>query len=105
MKLKIKKGDNVIVVAGRDKNTIGEVYKAFPKDNKVLVRGVNVVKKHKKPTQTEPGGIISKELPIHVSNVAIVDPKTNKATRVGYKVLEDGKKVRFAKASGEILDK
>ncbi len=104
MKLKIKKGDSVVVIAGKDKNTIGEVFKALPKENKVFVRGVNVVKKHKKPTQTEPGGIISKELPIHISNVALVDPKTGKATKVGFKI-EDGKKVRFAKASGEILDK
>ena len=102
-KLKIKKGDTVIVLTGKDKGKTGEVLTAMPKDNKVLVKGVNLVKRHQKPTQAEPGGIITKEAAIDVSNVSIIDPKTNKATKVGYKVV-DGKKVRIARASGEVIE-
>lgn len=104
MAMKIKKGDKVIVITGKDKGKTGEVTKAMPKDNKVVVSGVNMVKRHQKPTQENAGGIVNKEAPIHVSNVAIVDPKTGKATRLGTKVLEGGRKVRVAKRSGEVID-
>ncbi|MBO7257579.1 MAG: 50S ribosomal protein L24 [Alphaproteobacteria bacterium] len=103
--MKIKKGDQVIVITGRDKGKTGEVTKAMPKENKVLVSGINLVKRHTKPTQENAGGIISKELPIHVSNVALIDPKSGKATRVGIKVEKDGSKVRVAKKSGEVIGK
>ncbi len=105
MKLKLKKGDKVIVTTGKDKGKTGEITTVFPKENKVIVGGVNMVKRHTKPSQESAGGIISKEMPIHVSNVALVDPKTGKATRVGYKVEKDGHKVRVAKKSGEVVDK
>ena len=105
-KLKIKKGDRVAVLAGRDKGKTGEVLKVFPTDNRALVRGVNIVKWHTRPSpQTGEGGIVNKEAPIHVSNLAHVDPKDNKPTRVGYAFLEDGRKVRVAKRSGEVLDR
>lgn len=100
-KMKIQKGDQVIVLAGKDKGAKGEVLKTFPSDSKVLVKGVNVVTKHARPTQISAGGLQKKELPIHVSNVAAIDPKSDKPTRVGYKVLKDGKKVRVARKSGE----
>ncbi|NQD67900.1 50S ribosomal protein L24 [Bacillus haikouensis] len=101
----IKKGDKVVVITGKDKGKTGEVLAAFPKKDRVLVEGINVVKKHAKPSQMNPqGGIISQEASIHVSNVMLLDPKSNEATRVGYKT-EDGKKVRVAKKSGEVLDK
>ncbi len=103
MAAKIKKGDKVIVLAGRDRGAEGEVIQVMPKADRVVVRGVNLIKKHQKQTQTEQGGIISREAPLHVSNVALKDPSTGKATRVGFKV-EDGKKVRVAKASGEVID-
>lgn len=103
-KLKIKKGDQVVVLTGRDKGAKGEVLKVLPKEARVVVQGINKVKKHNKPTQFSAGGIEEKELSIHVSNVALADPKTGKATRVGYKTLKDGKKVRFAKASGETVE-
>ena len=105
MKLKLKKGDKVIVTTGKDKGKTGEITTVFPKENKVIVGGVNMVKRHTKPSQVSAGGIVSKEMPIHVSNVALVDPKTGKATRVGYKVEKDGHKVRVAKKSGEVVDK
>jgi len=104
-KLKIKKGDKVQVVTGKNKGKVGDVTKVFPSENRVIVSGVNLAKKHTKPSQTSEGGIIQKELPIHVSNVSHVDPKTNEITKIGYKTLEDGKKVRFAKKSGEIISK
>ena len=104
MAMKIKKGDQVIVITGRDKGKTGEVIQAMPKDSKVVVRGINVVKRHTKPTQENAGGIVSKEQPIHVSNVALIDPKSGKATRVGIKV-ENGQKVRVAKKSGEVITK
>ncbi|MBA2873129.1 large subunit ribosomal protein L24 [Anoxybacillus calidus] len=101
----VKKGDKVQVISGKDKGKQGVVLAAYPKKNRVLVEGVNIVKKHVKPSQLNPqGGIISKEAPIHVSNVMPLDPKTGTPTRVGYKIV-DGKKVRYAKKSGEILDK
>lgn len=99
---KIKKGDQVIIMTGRDKGKTGEVIRSMPKEGKVVVQGLNMVKCHTRPSQTSAGGIISKEAPIDVSNVAIVDPATGKPTRVGFKEV-DGKKVRYAKASGEII--
>ena len=104
MTMKIKKGDQVIVITGRDKGKTGEVIQAMPKDSKVVVRGINLVKRHTKPTQENAGGIVSKEQPIHVSNVALIDPKSGKATRVGMKI-ENGQKVRVAKKSGEVIAK
>lgn len=104
VKLKIKKGDQVIVISGEDKGKVGEVLRAMPKDGKVLVQGVNLVKRHQKPSQTNPGGIITKEAAISASNVSLVDPKSGKATKVGYKEV-DGKKVRFARKSGEVIEK
>ena len=98
---KIKKGDNVVVLAGRDKGKRGEVIKLIPKENRALVRGVNIVRRHQRQTAQQEGGIISKEGPIQISNLAIEDPKDGKPTRVGFKVLADGKKVRVAKRSGE----
>lgn len=101
-KLKIKKGDQVIVLTGRDRGAKGEVLKVIPDERRVVVQGVNIVTKHQKPTQVSPGGLNKKEMSVHVSNVALADPKTGEATRVGYKV-EDGKKVRVAKKSGETV--
>lgn len=103
-KLKIKKGDQVIVLSGEDKGKTGEVVKSMPKESKVVVQGINLVKRHQKPSQTTPGGIVTKEAPIDISNVAIVDPKTGKASKIGYKEV-DGKKVRVARKSGEVIDK
>ncbi len=103
-KFKVKKGDQVVVLAGRDKGAKGEVLRVITDKGRVVVQGVNLVTKHQKPTQVSPGGIQKKELPIHVSNVAVIDPKTGEATRVGYKVLKDGKKVRVAKKSGETIE-
>lgn len=100
-KLKIKKGDEVVILTGRDKGKKGEVLKVITADRRVIVQGVNVVTKHEKPSQTSPGGIQKKELSIHISNVAAVDPKSGEATRVGYKTLKGGKKVRIARKSGE----
>lgn len=102
-KLKIKKGDQVVVLTGRDKGSKGEVLKVMPVEGRVVVQGVNMVTKHNKPSQVSPGGIEKKELSIHISNVAIADPKTGKASRVGYKTLKDGKRVRVAKKSGETI--
>jgi large subunit ribosomal protein L24 len=102
----VKKGDTVIVIAGKDKGKKGRVLAAYPKKERVLVEGINLVKKHTRPSQQNPqGGIVTQEAPIHVSNVALIDPKSGKPTRIGYKVLENGKKVRVAKKSGEIIDK
>jgi large subunit ribosomal protein L24 len=103
-KLKIKKGDKVVVLAGRDKGAKGEVVKVFPADNRAIVEGVNIARKHQKQTANQEGGIISRPAPIHVSNLAIQDPKDGSPTRVGYKILDDGRKVRFAKRSGEAID-
>ena len=104
MSMKIKKGDKVIVITGKDKGKTGEVTKAMPKENKVIVSGINLVKRHQKPSQENAGGIVSKEMPIHVSNVALVDPKSGKATRVAMRVEEGGRKVRVAKRSGDVID-
>ena len=104
MAARIRKGDRVVVLAGRDKGRNGEVLKVLPAEDKAIVQGVNSVRRHQKQTQTQEGGIISKELSIDLSNLALEDPKDGKPTRVGFKVLNDGKKVRFAKRSGEVID-
>jgi large subunit ribosomal protein L24 len=104
MAAKIRKGDKVIVLTGRDKGRTGEVIEVRPEQDRALVRGVNMVKRHQRQTAGQEGGIISKEAPIHLSNLAYADPKDGKATRVGFKVLEDGRKVRFAKRSGDLID-
>jgi large subunit ribosomal protein L24 len=104
VKMKIRKGDTVAVLTGRDKGKTGEVLRVIPADNRVLVQGVNTVKRHTKAKPGQTGGIVEKENPIHASNVALVDPKDKKPTRVGFKVI-DGKKMRFARRSGEIIDR
>jgi len=102
---KIKKDDEVIVLTGRDRGKRGKVLRALPQEDRVIVEGVNMMKRHTKPSQADPqGGIKEKEAAIHVSNVALIDPKSNRPTRVGFKVLADGRKVRVAKRSGEVLD-
>jgi large subunit ribosomal protein L24 len=104
-KLHVKKEDTVIVITGKDKGKKGRVLEAYPRKNRVLIEGVNMVKKHAKPTQANPqGGILNQEAPIHASNVMLVDPKSGKPTRIGYKVLNNGEKVRVAKKSGEVID-
>ena len=104
MAAKIKKGDKVVVLTGRDKGRSGEVVRVIPTENRAVVRGVNMVKRHTRQSGTQEGGIISKEAPIQLSNIAIADPKDGKATRVGFKVLDDGRKVRVAKRSGDLID-
>ncbi len=104
MAAKIRKGDRVIVTAGRDKGKRGEVRQVMPEDGRAIVAGVNLVRRHTRQTAQTEGGIISKELTIHLSNLAILDPKTGKPTRVGFKVLDDGRKVRVAKGSGDLID-
>jgi large subunit ribosomal protein L24 len=101
--LKIKKGDRVVVLTGRDKGKQGEVIDVRPKENRALVRGVNMVRRHQRQTASQEGGIVSKEAPIQISNLALEDPKDSKPTRVGFKVLDDGRKVRYAKRSGELI--
>jgi large subunit ribosomal protein L24 len=103
-KLKVKRGDHVVVLAGRDKGKRGEIVKVFPSDNKVIVQGVNMVRRHQKQSPSQQGGIIAKEASINVSNIAIEDPKDGEPTRIGYKILDDGRKVRYAKRSGEVID-
>ncbi|MDY0029860.1 MAG: 50S ribosomal protein L24 [Pseudobdellovibrionaceae bacterium] len=102
-KLKIKKGDQVVVITGKDKGKTGEVTQVMPAENRVIVSGINIMTKHAKPTQFSAGGLQKIEAPIHVSNVALADPKSGKPTKVGMKKLDDGKKVRFAKKSGETI--
>ena len=104
MAAKIKKGDKVVVLTGRDKGRSGEVIKVMPDENRALVRGLNMVRRHQRQTASQEGGIISKEAPVDLSNLAIADPKDGKASRVGFKILEDGRKVRFAKRSGDLID-
>ena len=104
-KFKIKKGDRVVVLTGRDKGRTGEVLRVIPTEDRLVVQGVNMVKRHTRPSQMSPGGIVEKEAAIHISNVAHIDPKDDKPTRVGFKILEDGRKVRFAKRSGEVIDR
>jgi large subunit ribosomal protein L24 len=104
MAAKIRKGDRVIVTAGRDKGKRGEVRQVMPEDGRAIVAGVNLVRRHTRQTAQTEGGIISKESTIHLSNLAILDPKTSKPTRVGFKILDDGRKVRVAKGSGDLID-
>jgi large subunit ribosomal protein L24 len=105
MAAKIKKGDKVIVIAGAEKGRTGEVLKVLTDENRVVVQGVKMIKRHTRPSGANQGGIIEKEAAIHVSNVAHIDPKTDKPTRVGFKFVEDNRKVRFAKGSGEVIDR
>ncbi|MBL4756482.1 MAG: 50S ribosomal protein L24 [Rhizobiales bacterium] len=104
MASKIKKGDKVVVLTGRDKGRSGDVLKVFPSENRAIVQGINMVKRHQRQTPSEEGGIINKEAPLHLSNLAIADPKDGKPTRVGFQTLKDGRKVRVAKRSGETID-
>ena len=104
MAAKIKKGDKVVVLTGRDKGKTGEVVQVMPREERAVVRGVNLVRRHQRQTAQQEGGIISKEAPIHLSNLAYADPKDGKPTRVGFKTLDDGRKVRFAKRSGDLID-
>jgi large subunit ribosomal protein L24 len=103
VKLKLKKGDEVIIATGKDRGKRGKIIKILPSVNKAIVAGINVVKKHTKPTQTTQGGIISKELPINISNIAYFDSEANGPTKIGFKFLEDGSKVRFSKKSGKVI--
>ena len=103
-KFKIRKGDKVVVITGKDKGRQGEVVRMIPSENRAVVRGVNMAKRHTRQTPSQEGGIISKEMPIQISNLALRDPRDGKPTRVGYKTLADGKKVRVAKRSGEVID-
>lgn len=103
-KLKVKKGDRVVVISGSDKGKRGEILRVMPDEGRVLVSGVNLVKRHTKQSAKTQGGIISKESPVHVSNVALIDPKTQKPTKVGFKILGDGTKVRVARKSGETIN-
>jgi large subunit ribosomal protein L24 len=102
-KMRIKKGDTVVVISGRDKGKSGEVLRVFPSESRLIVQGVHVARRHSKPRMGDPGGIVEKELTIHVSNVAHRDPESGKPTRVGYKMLDDGSKVRVARRSGEVI--
>ena len=104
-KLKIKKGDSVVVIAGRDKGRTGEVLRVFPAESRLIVQGVHIAKRHTRPRMGEPGGIVEKELTIHISNIAHIDPQSGRPTRVGYRVLGDGRKVRLARRSGEVIDR
>ncbi|MGB0683045.1 MAG: 50S ribosomal protein L24 [Magnetovibrionaceae bacterium] len=104
MASKFKKGDRVVVLTGRDKGKQGEILKMIPAENRALVQGVNMIKRHTRQSQTAQGGIIDKEAPIQLSNLAIADPKDDAPTRVGFKFLDDGRKVRYAKRSGEVID-
>ena len=103
--MNIRKGDRVKVITGRSKGKVGDVLRVIPSEQRVVVSGVNMIKRHTKPGRTETGGIIEREAAIHVSNVALLDPKSDKPTKVGFKFLEDGRKVRFARASGETIDR
>ena len=105
MAAKIRKGDKVIVLSGRSKGKTGEVLRVMPKEMRAIVQGVNTVKRHTKPSARGTGGIVEREAPIHLSNLAHVDPQGGRPTRVGFRVLEDGRKVRYAKRSGEIIDR
>ena len=101
--MRIKKGDNVVIISGKDKGKKGEIIKMIRADNRAIVQGINMVKRHTRQTQTEEGGIISKEAAIHVSNLALIDPKSGKATKAGFKIEKDGTKVRISRASGEVI--
>ena len=101
---KVRKGDQVVVVTGKDKGKHGEVLKVMPADNRAIVKGVSLVRRHQRQSASQEGGIITKEAPIEISNIALEDPEDGKPTRVGYKFLKDGRKVRFARRSGEVID-
>ncbi|MFP6725827.1 MAG: 50S ribosomal protein L24 [Alphaproteobacteria bacterium] len=103
-RFRLRKGDDVVVISGRDKGKTGSILRVIRSEDRVIVDGINMVKRHTRPSQAQPGGIVDKEAPIHISNVAFADPKDGSATRVGYKFLEDGRKVRVAKQSGEVID-
>ena len=103
-KLKVKKGDQVMIITGKDKGKSGEIVTVLPKINRVILRGLNIAKRHTAQSQTSQGGILDKELSIHVSNISHIDSKDNKASRTGYKFLKDGRKVRFSKRSGDLVD-
>jgi large subunit ribosomal protein L24 len=105
MAAKIRKGDKVFVLSGRSKGKTGEVLEVMPKEMRAIVQGVNTVKRHTKPSATATGGIIEREAPVHISNLAHVDPQTGRPSRVGFRILENGRKVRYAKRSGEIIDR
>jgi large subunit ribosomal protein L24 len=104
MAARIKKGDKVVVLTGRDKGRSGEVIKVMPSEERALVRGINMVTRHQRQSATQEGGLVRKEAPIHLSNIAVADPTSGKPTRIGFKRLEDGRKVRVAKRSGETID-
>ena len=104
IKYKVKKGDRVAILSGKDKGKTGEILKMIPDRQRAVVQGVNMVKRHTAPSQAGAGGIVEKEAAIHISNIALVDPKDNKPVRIGYKKLDDGRKVRYAKRSGEVID-
>jgi large subunit ribosomal protein L24 len=104
VKFKIRKGDKVVVRTGKDKGKTGEVLRVLRDEGRVLVQGINMIKRHTRPAPGNPGGIIDKEASIHISNVALADPKTGKPTRVGFKILDGGRKVRIARRSGEAID-
>lgn len=104
MAARIRKGDTVVVISGRDKGKTGNVLKVMPAERRALVQGVHVAKRHQRQTQTQQGGIVEKEMPIHLSNVSLVDPADGEPARVGFRTLEDGRKVRFSRRSGEIID-
>ena len=104
MAAKIKKGDRVIVLSGRDKGKRGEVRQVMPTEGRAIVAGVNLVRRHTRPSAQSEGGILTKESPIHLSNLALADPKSGKSTRVGFRTLDDGRKVRVAKRSGDLID-
>ncbi len=103
-KMKIRKGDRVTVITGKDTGKTGEILRVIPAERRVIVQGVNMIKRHTRPVAGNPGGIVEREAPIHASNVSLIDPKDDKPTRVGFRFLDDGRKVRFAKRSGEIID-
>jgi len=103
-KLKVKKGDQVMIITGKDKGKSGEIVTVLPKINRVILRGLNIAKRHTAQSQASQGGILDKELSIHASNISHIDPKDNKASRTGYKFLKDGRKVRFSKRSGDLVD-
>ena len=103
-KVKIRKGDFVVMLAGKDKGKGGEVLQVLPRENRAIVQGINIVKRHQRQTPQQDGGIITKEASVHISNLAIEDPKDGKPSRIGYKTLKDGRKVRFARRSGEVID-
>ena len=104
MAAKIKKGDRVVVLAGKDKGKTGEVIRMAPADGRTLVRGINLVRRHQRQSPQQEGGIISKEMPIHISNLALANPGDDKPTRVGFRFADDGRKVRYAKRSGDVID-